>query len=77
MHIATIPKNSREELRVSLDHFRGHDLVNLRVWFDAGEGEMRPGKKGLAVRIAHLPDLIGALHDARQAAEGIGPKEAA
>ncbi len=29
--VATIRKNAREELRVSVDEFRGHELINLRV----------------------------------------------
>lgn len=68
--IAAIPKNSREELRVTLDHFRGHDLLNLRVWYDA-DGEMRPGKHGLAVRLDLLPTLIEALQKAQKEAEKI------
>ncbi|MEM8802899.1 MAG: transcriptional coactivator p15/PC4 family protein [Pseudomonadota bacterium] len=58
---AVINKNSREQIRVSLDDFRGHQLVNMRVWYDAGEGEMRPGKQGLALRSELLPHLINAL----------------
>lgn len=66
--IATIPKNSKQEIRVSLDHFQGHDLLNMRVWYRTDQGEMRPGKQGLAVRLAILPDLIHALIQAEQAA---------
>lgn len=58
---ATIRKNANEELRVSLDEFRGHRLVNLRVWFKAEDGEMRPGKQGVALRVELLPELMEAL----------------
>jgi hypothetical protein len=71
--IATIRKNAREELRVSVDEFHGHHLLNLRVWFEAEDGQMRPGKQGLAVRVALLPELRAAL--AKVDAEGYG-KEA-
>ena len=62
--IATIRKNGREEIRVSLDHFKGHDLVNLRVFYRDAEGEMRPGKQGLAFRVELLRDVLDALRSA-------------
>ena len=48
--IATIAKNSREELRVTLDEFRGYRLLKLRVWFKAGDGEGRPDHSDLALK---------------------------
>jgi hypothetical protein len=62
--IAIIRKNAREELRVSVDEFRGHQLINLRVWFEGEDGQMRPGKQGLALRLELLPDLRAALEKA-------------
>lgn len=57
----TLRKNSREALRVSLDVFRGQMLLNLRVWFVDDDGEMRPGKQGVALRAELLPELQAAL----------------
>lgn len=62
--VATIRKNGSEELRVSVDDFKGHRLVNLRVWYRTGDGEMRPGKQGLALRLELLPELRAALEKA-------------
>lgn len=56
-----IRKNAREEIRITLDDFKGHQLVNLRVWFDAGNGEFRPGKQGVAFRLDLLPEVLKAL----------------
>lgn len=56
-----IRKNSREVIRVSREEFNGHDLVNIRVFFDAGGGDMKPGKQGVAFRAALLPELQAAL----------------
>jgi len=64
--IATIQKNSREEIRVSRDEYNGHDLINLRVFFDAGEGDMRPGNKGLAFNASLLPEVMKALVQAQK-----------
>lgn len=66
--IAIIPKNAREELRISLDEFNGHELLNLRIWFHTGDGEMRPTKKGVALKVALLPELLAALVEAEKVA---------
>ncbi len=63
---ARIPKNKREEIRISRETFKGTDLVNVRVFFDAGEGEMRPGKQGVAFRTSLLPDVLDALTKASE-----------
>lgn len=45
-----IPKNSREELRLSIGAYAGHDYADLRLFYrDDDTGEMRPSKKGLTV----------------------------
>ena len=56
-----LQKSAREELRVSLEVFRGQMLLNLRVWFCDDEGEMRPGRQGVALRAELLPELQTAL----------------
>jgi hypothetical protein len=68
--VASFRKNAREEVRISLDDFKGHTLANVRVWFDDGT-EMRPGKQGLAIRAELLPDLISALGEAACQLEGV------
>lgn len=66
MDLAIIPKNSREELRLTVDDFKGVQLVNLRVWFKAEDGEMRPSRKGVAFKRALLPDVMAALQAAQE-----------
>lgn len=56
-----IPKNARETLRIQREEYMGHDMLNLRVWYDDGTGELRPSKKGVAVKAGLIPDLIKAL----------------
>ncbi len=72
--IATIEKNAVEELRVALSEYRGHDLVNLRIWanYDSAGSEKRPTKKGFALRIEFLPELIAVLKKAETAARAAG-----
>lgn len=59
-----IPKNAREEIRVSVDEFKGHHLCNMRVWYRDGE-EHRPGKQGIALRLELVPQLIDALRSVK------------
>lgn len=65
--IASFPKNSREEVKISLDQFNGHDLVNIRVFYRTESGDTRPGKQGLAIKVELLPDLMAALEITKQA----------
>jgi hypothetical protein len=71
--IATIQKNGSEELRVSLDHFRGHDLLDIRVFaaFTAANVPM-PTKKGLSIRVDLIPELREALEAAEAKARELG-----
>jgi len=67
--IATIVKNSRESLRVSLDRYREHDYIDLRLYADNGV-EQVPTRKGLTIR----PDLLPAVIEALQQAENGRPQ---
>ena len=72
-HIATIRKNAAEEVRVSLDEFKGHNLISLRVWCDPYAGDERvPTKRGLSVSVRLLPELIEALQRAEAEARAAG-----
>ena len=56
-----IRKNSREQIHVERRDYMGHDLINVRVWFDDGSGEYRPGKQGIAIRVELVGEVIEAL----------------
>lgn len=65
--LAEFTKNTRGEVvRVRRFDFKGHDMVDVRQWYPAAGGELRPGK-GLALRTEQLPDLIAALGTAAAA----------
>jgi hypothetical protein len=70
--IASIEKNAREEFRVSLSEFNGYDLANVRVFYRAGDGDLRPGKAGLAIRLEKLPAVIEALQSTVAEAHRLG-----
>ena len=72
-HIATIRKNAAEEVRVSLDEYKGHNLVSLRVWTDPYAGDERiPTKKGVSMSAKLLPELREALEQAEAQARAAG-----
>ncbi len=74
--IASIERNSRETLRVTLGEFNGWAIAGIRIWFQVADGSWRPGKKGIAFKIDLLPAVSEALAVAvREArAEGLLPE---
>ena len=52
-----IQKNSREVIRVSASEYEGHDLIDLRVWYD-DDGEMKPTKKGISFNHGVAKEVI-------------------
>jgi hypothetical protein len=71
--IATIQKNAREELRVELGEFKGHQLASLRVWVEKQDGSGKiPTPKGVTFAVALLPAVVPALIEAERAARADG-----
>ncbi len=66
-HIATIPKNQREEIRIGLSEFMGFNLIDIRVWAHDGAKHV-PSKKGLSVRLERISELMEALKEAEAVA---------
>jgi hypothetical protein len=52
-------KNAAEKVRAEFCNYKGHDILNLRVYFDAGDQEenWKPTKKGLALSVSLIPEL--------------------
>ncbi len=69
--IAAIPKNAREQLHVSLTEFKGHDLIDLRIYAD-GQGEWIATRKGITIKVDHLPAIVEALQRAITEARAAG-----
>jgi hypothetical protein len=59
--MTSVRKNSRETIRVELSEFNGRQIAGLRVWFEADDGTMRPGKAGIAFKVELLPEVNEAL----------------
>ena len=72
VHIATVKKNETEEVRVTLDIFKGRRIFNARVFFDAGGGEMRPTKAGIALRMERVEAFAEAVTQALMTSKAKG-----
>ncbi len=59
--IDTFGKNAAEEASVSLTQFKGYDLIDLRVYYCATDGEPIPTKKGVTMSIELYPNLRDAI----------------
>lgn len=62
--IATIRKNTREDIRVSLATYHGTQFIDVRTYCDREDETRGPTKKGVALRKEGVPELIEALQRA-------------
>jgi hypothetical protein len=69
--VAEWPIKRGEVVRVSIEQYKSSWLFNVRKWFEADDGEMRPGK-GLALSVKHLPRLAEATAKALEIARARG-----
>jgi len=59
--IAQFEKNATEVIRMSLTEYRGHKLVDIRVYYSDDEGQYRPTKKGVSLGVGLYTDFKRAL----------------
>ncbi|KWU25850.1 hypothetical protein AS149_27595 [Burkholderia cenocepacia] len=71
--VEEIQKNSRERLRITIDRFKGHEYIGIRIWFVGEDGQYRPSRSGVTLKPTLLPQLMQALH---LAARAVDPKGA-
>lgn len=65
-------KNAVEVVQATLSTFHGHELADLRVYFQADDGSLRPTKKGLCIGVDLLPELRAAVEALEVAARSRG-----
>jgi len=55
-------KNATEEVRASLTEYKGHKLIDLRIYYEPEDsGERRPTKKGITIDVGLYPELKKAM----------------
>lgn len=70
--IATIGKNSLEEIRITFNEFKGSHLLDVRTFSAFGGEDKRATKKGISLKVDKLPELITALQTAQTEAMRLG-----
>jgi len=58
-----VEKNKREEYHLSIREYQGYRLLNCHVWYKADDGQMRPGKNDLSVRVEKARDVLAAMNE--------------
>jgi len=55
-------KNATEEVRASLTEYKGHKLIDLRIYYEPDDSpEKRPTKKGITIDVGLYPELKKAM----------------
>ena len=65
-------RDHAEHVRVDLSEFKGHILVNVRIWQTGSDGIDRPSTRGIAMSVRKLPELASALAKAETTAIELG-----
>lgn len=53
-------KNELESVKCQFTEYKGHELIDLRVYFKGSEAE-HPTKKGICISVDFLPELKKAI----------------
>lgn len=60
--VARFEKNSKEEVRISVEMFHGRRIINMRVYYrDRADDQWKPGRQGLALATDRFKDLADAI----------------
>ncbi len=61
--IHSFQKNAAEEIRISLTSYKGHDLIDVRVYYlvDGPDEEWKPTPKGICMKREHTEKLLEGL----------------
>jgi len=56
-----IEKSENERVRVAINEFSGKNLLDIRSYYQAEDGEWRPTKKGVSLSVDKLEELQNSL----------------
>jgi hypothetical protein len=65
-------RDHAEHVRVDLSEYKGHPLINIRIWQTGTDGIDRPSTRGIAMSVRKLPQLASALAKAETTAIELG-----
>jgi hypothetical protein len=70
--ISEWPLSRGETARVSIRSFKGTWLIDLRKWFETGDGQLRAGPKGISLSLKHMRRISVAMNEAIEVARSRG-----
>jgi hypothetical protein len=65
--LTDIKRNDTEIVRVSKREFKGHEFLDLRIYYQDDEGDYKPTKKGITINPKLVDELIDALNKEKDA----------
>ncbi|MBN2220527.1 MAG: transcriptional coactivator p15/PC4 family protein [Kosmotogaceae bacterium] len=63
-----IKRNDTEIVRVSKREYKGHEFIDLRIYYQDDEGDFKPTKKGITINPKLVDELIDALKKEKDSA---------
>ncbi len=67
--IGEVQKNQKEQIKVSIENYKNHTFVDLRVYWQDGD-TWRPSKKGITLNDENIDKVITMLQKAGKVMEG-------
>jgi Transcriptional Coactivator p15 (PC4) len=68
--IGTVPRTKREELRVSVRQANGVKWLDIRIYYEAEDGSLRPSQRGVSLSPTEWKELRKVLMKLRQEKAG-------
>src|ERR1700722_18134940 len=70
--IAEWPLSRGEIARVTIRNFKGTRLIDLRKWYETGDGQLRAGPKGISLSLKNLRRISAGMNEAIEVARSRG-----
>jgi len=64
--VREIQKNTLDVIRIQKTKYKGHDLVDVRVYVEDKNGEKIPTRKGITFKVDLLDEVISALEEIKE-----------
>ena len=73
--VRDINKSPNEIIRVEVSDYKGHYLINIRVWYKPSpEEDYKPTSRGVAINIGHYEELKQAILEIEKVLKELPPE---
>jgi hypothetical protein len=70
--LAEWPRNHNQVVKIVLTDYKGRKGINIRVWFRAEGGDIRPSRTGIWLPLERLSEVRKGLRKAKEIAAELG-----